>query len=257
MPDYGFGVSVSQTGMNTAQLSLQIVANNLANASTPGFESALPTPSAGEAVARPPELFKGSGKDAPLLEEISTGQTTSTPSVDLQQGTLSLTGVSSNLALTVPGYLPVRTPSGIQYTRNGDFQTSATGQIVTASGDPLLGLNMQPIAVKGTFTVQNGTVVNAEGKPVAKLAVAQFANPSGLKATGENLLASTSASGTAQYTPALGSDVKSGYLENSNTNTVDAFNQLITAQTQFSLSAKTLQQAGSLATLTAQMAQNL
>ncbi len=257
MPDYGFGVSVAQTGLDSARLSLQVTANNLANMATPGFQAALPSRFTAAAVARPTGLWAGAGAVNVLPEAVAAGTVQGPSLVNMQTGPLRPTGVATDFALSVPGYFPIGTRHGIAYTRNGAFHQSPQGMLVTAQGHPLLGLNMKPIVVKGPLTVHNGSVYTAQGKLAAKLAVARFTNPNGLQNVGGSLLAPTRASGAATYLPALGLDVQAGYLEGSNVSLANAMGALISEQVQFTMSAKALQQASSLAATTAQMAKGL
>jgi flagellar basal body rod protein FlgG len=257
MPDYGFGASVAQTGMNSAQLSLQIVANNLANLTTPGFEAASPTVFSAQAVARPPGIWAGSGAVTMEPEAIMAGVAQAAPVLNLRPGALKETGQQTDWALTVPGYFPVQTPQGIRYTRNGAFTVSANGWLVTPSGDPVLGLNLKPIKVPAQFSVANGSLYTPQGTLIAKLAIARVPNPLGMQSVGESLYALTPESGPARYLPALGSDVQQGFLEQSNTSLTRSLSDLIVDGTQFALSAKALQQSSTLAQLTGQMASGL
>ncbi len=258
MPDYGFGVSVAQTGLDSARLSLQVTANNLANMATPGFQAQLPSRFTAAAVARPVGLWAGAGAVRVLPEAIAAGTVEGPSLANMAVGPLKPTGVATDFALTVPGvYFPIGTAHGIAYTRNGAFHQSSQGMLVTAQGNPVLGLNMKPIVVKGPITVQNGSVYTAQGKLAAKLALARFTNPGGLQNLGNSLLTPTPAAGRATYVPALGSDVEPGYLEGSNVSLTHAMGALITEQVQFTMSAKAMQQASSLAAMTAQMAKGL
>lgn len=221
LPDYGFGVAVSQTGLHTAPLSLQVVANNLANAATPGFEASLPPSLTAQAVPHLAGAWAGSGQDLPQNESIVAGQFMAAPIRTVEQETVEESNTGTNMALTVPGYCSMRTVSGVKFTRDGTVPISASGPIVTAQGDPLVGLNMLPITPGTGCTVENGAVYGATGKMVERLGIAQFSNPSGLQSAGGSLLAATSQSGVATY-GALADDVMAEYFERYNTNMATA-----------------------------------
>ena len=112
--------------------ALDLVANNLANTSTPGyrgqhniFRSFLAT-AAGH---------QGSGLNQAVNDfGISGGS-----QMDLTQGNLEHTGNDLDFAVQGPGFFQVKTANGPVYTRNGNFQVSAQGQLITAQGDPVMG----------------------------------------------------------------------------------------------------------------------
>lgn len=225
----GFAFSVAESGLDTAQATLTVWANNLANQATPGFEEAVAGITTGPAVMLPTPAFATGPETAP------GGVVMAPPVTDTAPGPMVTTGTATDLALTVPGYFPVRTPSGLRLTRNGQFHRDSLGQLVTPGGGVLLGLNLQPVVVPpGSFTVDNGAVKNAAGQVVAQLAVAVVPNPSGLLDSGESLLAPTAESGAPTIRPALGQDVLQGALTGSNVQVANALAALVTAAGQFS-----------------------
>jgi flagellar basal body rod protein FlgG len=224
-----FGLSVAESGLDTAQATLAVWANNLANQSTPGFEEAVTGTTAGPVVALPTPASAIGPDTAP------GGVVMGPPVTDTSPGPIVTTGNATDLALTVPGYFPIRTPSGLQLTRNGQFHRDSLGQLVTPGGGVLLGLNLKPVVIPpGPFTVENGAVKDAGGQVVAQLAVAAVPNPSGLLASGGSLLVPTPESGPPTIRPALGQDVLQGALVGSNVQVANALAALVTAAGQFS-----------------------
>lgn len=133
---------------------MQVVANNIANASTTGYKS-----------------------DQAIFGEylVSAGSQTSSLSMGglaghsfaMEQGALKITGGQMDLAIQGDGFFLVETPQGQRLTRAGHFQLSADGQIVDASGNALLGAGGSPlsipqnasqiiIAADGTISVSSG-----------------------------------------------------------------------------------------------------
>src|SRR5471030_1698638 len=93
-------------------------------------------------------------------------------------------------------------PDGtLAYTRDGSFQTNATGQLVTASGYPVVPAITLPanstsltIASTGAVTVtQANSTANVQ---IGTLQLATFMNPTGLQSSGSNLYIETDSSGT-------------------------------------------------------------
>lgn len=141
-------------------------------------------------------------------------------------------------------------PDGsVSYTRDGAFQLDNQGQVVTSNGYPLQPtITIPPNAL--TITVgSDGTVsVLAAGATaptqVGQIQLANFINPAGLQARGENLFLETAASGTAQTnvpgTNGLGG-LSQGFVETSNVNVTEELVNLITAQRAFEINSRSIQ----------------
>src|SRR5262249_30237242 len=100
---------------------LDIVANNLANASTPAFKA--------ERVLFAEFVTQAGGPSS--VQDFGTPR-------DTKQGALSRTGNPLDVALQGSGYFALQTPLGVRYTRNGRFQLDPNGQVVNAQGYALL-----------------------------------------------------------------------------------------------------------------------
>lgn len=115
-------------GMNSRLDSLDLLANNLANASSAGYKadrelfSTFLSAEAAEALER-----EGSeiGGEVPMVEDRYT---------EFRQGALEQTGVSTDLALQGPGFFAVETPRGLRYTRAGRFHLERDGELRTQQG---------------------------------------------------------------------------------------------------------------------------
>ncbi|CAI2789313.1 Putative proximal rod protein [Serratia grimesii] len=141
------------TAMGAARQTLDqqaVTANNLANASTPGFRAQL-------------SALRAVPVDGPSLAT-RTLVTASTPGADMSQGALNYTARPLDVALQQDGFLAVSLPDGSEaYTRNGNIQVSSTGQL-TVQGMPLMGdgglIEVPPsseitIAADGTISALN------------------------------------------------------------------------------------------------------
>lgn len=141
----------------------ELVANNMANLSTPGykgevsatgsFASVLVT-SIGNAAAPVPLTFRRE------IGIVGTGAYLQQRSTFLGEGELRLTDLPLDLALRGPGFFVLQGPTGALYTRNGHFARNDAGLLVSRDGLPVLGADGQPIALQ-----------NAEGGAVEISAV--------------------------------------------------------------------------------------
>src|SRR5690606_13621037 len=140
-------------------------------------------------------------------------------------------------------------PDGtVGYTRDGSFHLDADGQIVTSQGFPLEPAIVLPAEVQ-TFTVgEDGTVsVTVAGNPAAQvignIQTADFVNPAGLQAIGNNLFLETASSGAPQVgTPGLTGlgTVLQNTLENSNVSVVEELVNMITTQRAYEMNSKVI-----------------
>ena len=126
-----FGVPLS--GLIASQDQLQSVSNNLANLDTVGFKDQ--TTSFSDIFAQS-SLVNGANNPISTGLGVTPSQTTS----DFTDGAQSATGVSSNMALSGNGFFVTQSADGkTAYTRAGDFTSNSTGQLVTPSGELVMG----------------------------------------------------------------------------------------------------------------------
>lgn len=203
--------------------ALDVVANNVANVNTTGFkaddslfaEYLMP-------VARD-NGFKGGDSRVSYVHDRATFR-------DFGQGALEQTGNPLDVAINGPGFLTVQTPRGQRYTRNGSLQMDATGQLVTAEGNPVLGTGGPIVLQNGDRNIsiaEDGTVSARQGTTTAvrgKLQLSTFTAPQLLQKESSSLYV---APATAQ--PAIDPKVRvvQGSVEKSNVNSVEAMTRLI------------------------------
>jgi len=140
---------VALSSQMAIQRQMDVVANNLANASTPAFK--------GEEMLFSQYLVRPSGQRSPIAFVQDAGTVR-----DLREGPITQTGNPLDLAISGHGYFAVQTPLGVRYTRNGHFQLDSQGQIVTSQGYPVLTNSGQPLVVPanthGITVATDGTV---------------------------------------------------------------------------------------------------
>jgi flagellar basal-body rod protein FlgF len=144
---------------------IDVVANNLANSSTPAFKT--------ERMLFAEFLNRESaGQPISFVQDLGTVR-------DTKQGPITRTGNPLDFAVQGDGYLKVETPLGMRYTRNGRFQLDGTGQVVTSQGYPVLAEGDRPLTVptdaQEITVTRDGTVTTSQGE-AGRLAVVRFAN---------------------------------------------------------------------------------
>ncbi len=254
------------SGMNAQQLNLDNIANNLANASTSGFQQrrmqftdllyqneVMP----GSAATQQTTVASGM--------QIGLGTRSSSTEILQTQGNLASTGNPLDLAIEGAGFFQVLLPTGqTGYTRAGSFQLDAQGNIVTANGDALqpgitIPTNATSVSIgrDGTVTVQLPNQTQAS--KVGTIQTALFANPGGLNSVGNNIYLPTTASGEAVVgnpggTEGLGS-LQQNMLEQSNVSVVEQFVEMIVAQRSYESNSRVVKAADEMLQQLNQLAQ--
>jgi flagellar basal-body rod protein FlgF/flagellar basal-body rod protein FlgG len=212
------GFYATCTGLRTQTQALELVANNLANLHTGGYRGQQATFRSLLAVAR--------GAADPLNRAINDFNVLRGSQLDLSPGSMERTGGALDLAIEGNGFFAVQTAAGTLYTRNGNFQTSAKGQLITAQGDPVLGEQGPVTLPGGTVSVGPDGTLSANGGVFGKLRVVEFAPGTALEAAGASYYSAPT--GTAR--PTAGATVRQGMLEASNVSPVAAVVNLIAVQ---------------------------
>jgi flagellar hook protein FlgE len=154
----------------SAQQQLQSVSNNLANIDTDGYKDETLTFS---------DIFAQTGATSgggdPL--QIGSGVAVSSTDSNFAEGNLNATGTSSNLAISGNGFFVTRGTNGAQdFTRAGDFTTNNAGQLVTPSGDLVLGYPAVNGVVNTSTALQPLQVGSITSPAVASTTVGVTAN---------------------------------------------------------------------------------
>lgn len=254
----------SKTGIQAQDAKLQTIANNLANINTVGFKrDRVVFEDLFYQVETQPGTQQNTNVNAPSGIQLGTGTRLLSTQKLFTEGPRQTTGRSLDVAIEGQGFLQVELPTGdIAYTRAGQLQVNAEGQLVTAQG-----LLVRPnIAIPNTATAitigENGMVsatVTGSTQPneLGQLTLANFINPTGLLALGGNLYQETVASGPPnEGVPgenALGK-IKQGALEGSNVQAVEEMVDMIAAQRTYEMNTKVLSAADNMLQYLAQVA---
>jgi len=211
------GLNIAASGMVAEQVRQDQLANDLANASTPGFKpDETPQHSFGAVLLANSE---GGAAVGSVNEGVALGKTFT----NLTPGTMQETGEPLDFAIVGDGFFAVNTPQGVRYTRDGQFTTSAQGILTDTGGDPVLGPGGAQIKVGAAGTV-----------PVS--AVGVFEVPGAVK-QGENLYTGTPAGKSA-------GTVRQGSLEGSGADAAKIMVEMITSLRSFQSGQQAVQTIG-------------
>jgi flagellar basal-body rod protein FlgG len=241
----------SAAGMESQQMNLDVISNNLANVNTTGFKkSKIEFQELLYQTTRAPGADQGSGNQVPTGIQIGQGSRPVATARVFTNGDLSQTGAQLDVAIQGDGLFEVQMPDGsLAYTRDGAFKTASDGRIVTSDGYPLEG-GFQPVPA-GTTNITIGsngnvTYTGSAGTTTFQVQLARFSNEAGLSSLGNNLYQETTASGTPQLgTPGQNGfgTLNQGYLELSNVQVVEEMVNLILAQRAYEVNSKAVQAA--------------
>jgi flagellar basal-body rod protein FlgG len=246
-------MSIAATGMQAQQTNVEVIANNIANASTTAFarRKAEFQDLLYESASRVGTSTSEQGTILPVGSQIGLGTRNAAVNRISLQGSLAETGNKLDVAIEGRGYFGITMPDGtFSYTRDGSFKLSPEGQIVTTDGYPVDPNITVPANSRDVTINQTGEVIitdaNGRQQTAARLNLYLFANEAGLEATGGNRFLETPASG--QPTRGLPADpgfgnVRQGYLEQSNVNVVQEITQLIQAQRAYEMNSKVIEAA--------------
>jgi flagellar basal-body rod protein FlgG len=241
----------SASGMQSQQMNLDVIANNLANVNTTGFKkSKIEFQDLIYQTTRAPGAEQGGGNLLPTGLQTGHGSRAVATAKIFTTGEFTHTGEQLDMAIQGDGFLEVQLPDGTRaYSRDGALKRAADGRVTTSDGLVVQG-GFQPIPVGTTAIAISPTgdveTRGANGTQTFKVTLVRFANPSGLEAIGRNLFRETGASGT----PEIGNagengfgTLAQGYLEMSNVKVVEEMVNLIVAQRAYEVNAKSVQAA--------------
>lgn len=241
---------IAKTGLEAQQTNIDVISNNLANASTNGFKrqramfedllyQTLRQPGAqsSEQTTIPSGLQLGTGVRPVATERIHS------------QGALTQTNNSKDVAINGQGFIQVTMPDGtIAYTRDGAFQIDQNGQLTTSSGyqiQPAITIpqDAQTITI-GKDGIVSVTVAGQTGnQQIGQLTLATFINDAGLESMGENLYRETQASGPPnENTPGMNGagTLEQNYVETSNVNVAEELVNMIQTQRAYEINSKAI-----------------
>ncbi|MBV9863571.1 MAG: flagellar basal-body rod protein FlgF [Alphaproteobacteria bacterium] len=195
---------------------MDMVANNIANASTPAFKT--------ERVLFRKYVGTSASGETDFVEDAASYR-------DTRQGPLNRTGNNLDVAIDGNGYLAVSTPEGERYTRNGHLQLGADGTLVTNSGHPVLGDDGQPLTLPAgasNVTITTDGTVSTKTGPVGKIRLVAF-DDAQAEIGADGLYVSN-----ADPAPATGATLRQGMIEESNVQPVIELTRMLNISRSYS-----------------------
>ena len=211
------GLFIAASGMVAEQARQDQLANDLANASTPGYKA---DESSQHSFG---QILLSNTASGAQVGSIAIGVESGKSYTDLAPAPMHETGEPLDFAIEGEGFFAVKTPQGVRYTRDGQFAVSAGGQLTDSFGNDVLSQAGAPIKV------------NAEGT-VAPTAIGVYKVGAAVK-QGENLFTGR-ASGTAS------GHARSGALEESGVDPVQAMVEMMAALRTFQSGQQAIQTIG-------------
>jgi len=244
-------LDIGATGMLAQQMNVDVISNNIANMTTSGFKRQRVDfkDLIYQNLARPGAQSSDVGTTLPSGLQLGLGVKISSVYRINEQGPVQITDNPLDLALTGDGFFQIEMPDGeIAYTRSGVFQVNQDGEIVTTQGyrlEPNISVPDNTLSIQinesGEVFAQIDNQVALQN--LGQMQLANFVNPAGLEAIGDNLFIETEGSG-APITGTPGTEnfarVRQGALENSNVNIVEEITQLITAQRAYEMNSNVI-----------------
>jgi flagellar basal-body rod protein FlgF len=218
--------AAAASGLQARMDSFDLLANNMANASTSGYKADrefYSTYLSAEAAAGGDPAVG----DAPVVERHWT---------DFAQGALLSTGNATDLGLSGPGFFSVNGPNGPLYTRNGNFRISPQGTLVTAEGYAVRNTGGQPVQIDqgAPLQVAPDGQITQNGNALGQLELVNFKDPTLLTKAAGTYFASPDPK-TVTPTPAGGVEVAQSRLESSNAQPAESAARLVILMRQFDM----------------------
>ncbi|HEV2812964.1 MAG TPA: flagellar hook-basal body protein [Solirubrobacteraceae bacterium] len=186
------GLYIAASGMLSEMQRQDLIANDLANASTPGYKS---DRTAQHSFA---EMLLANRQTGATIGSLGSGVSIASQVTDLAPQALRETGEPLDFAIAGEGFFGVQTPEGMRFTRNGRFMADGAGRLTDQLGNPIVGRDGGPVTVGadgtvdagrlGVFNVQNarksgeGLFTGAAGGPAAGTARSGALEGSGVDA---------------------------------------------------------------------------
>ncbi len=211
------GLDIAASGMVAEQARQGQLANDLANAATPGYKpDATPQQSFGQ-------VLLANSEGGPSVGAVVQGVALGPTYTNMSPAALQETGEPLDFAISGEGFFAVRTAAGVRYTRDGQFTTSAQGVLTDANGNPVLSQAGAQIQVPASGRV--------EATALGVFAV------NGAAKQGENLFTGTAAGRGA-------GGVRQGALEGSGVDAAKAMIEMITSLRTFQSGQQAIQAIG-------------
>lgn len=208
------GMSSAASALQMLERRQQVLANNLANASTRGFKA-----------------------EAVFSRMMGNALATTDTALDLNPGTLTETRNPLDLAMEGGGFFVTSTPAGERLVRGGSFHLDPARAVVDDHGNALLGETGPIVLPPGNAEIDETGLIKVDGKPVQRLRLEQVADGARLQHEGGTRFVPDA---SREAMAPLARRVRQGFVEESNVNTMSAMTAMLDVLHRFGAAQKTL-----------------
>ena len=208
------GMSSAAAALQMLERRQQVLANNLANASTRGFK--------GEAV---------------FSRMMGNALAVTDTAVDLSAGTLTETRNPLDLAVEGDGFFVTSTPGGERLVRGGSFHLDTNRTVVDDGGNAILGETGPVVLPPGAVEIDAAGVIKVDGRPIQRLRFETVAEGTRLQHEGGTRFVPDA---SRQALAPEARRVRQGFVEESNVNTMSAMTAMLDVLHRFGAAQKTL-----------------
>ncbi len=242
---------IAATGMQSQQLNVSTIANNMANVATPGFKRG--RVNFQDLMVRDAAALAASTDAASATTAVGQGSGVSTSGAlkQFDAGDVSATGNPLDVAIRGDGFIEVQLPDGsIGYWRGGSLQVTPQGWLATAQGH-LLAPQINVGREGGTWSIDadgrvTGRDASGRSMELGQIELHAFGNAAGLQALGDNVYRSSAQSGEPiAVRPGVNgaATLAQGAQEQSNVKLIDEMVNLMMAQRAYEMNVKVIQAA--------------
>jgi len=231
------GIYSAGTAMITQSKKMNVISNNIANATTTGFKE-------DQMISQSfKDVLISRNDDSSIVnvnQEVgpyNNGIHIDSVLTSFLSGAVTETGKSTDLAITGDGFFAVQTPQGERYTRDGAFCIDSAGYLANQDGQRVLGQNGAIYVGTDKFTVKQDGEISVNNNTIDKLKIVNFANSANLRKEGNNLY--TTANGETAM--ASNATVKQGSLEASNIDMVKNVTSMLEVYRNYESNQKVIQ----------------
>jgi len=226
--------SLAASRLVAQQRAMDITANNIANANTPGFRAERVQFCDWTDLQPSASSVPGSGSIA-YTQDRATWR-------EPQAGTMTHTGNTFDLAIASDGYFTVNTKAGPRLTRDGRFGLMPGGTLADIRGNPVLDTTGKPILLSPTgtqITIAGDGSIASENGPIGKIGVVQPADAMKMRAEG-----ATNFISDAPTAPTASPGIVQGAVEQSNVQPVIEVTRMMNDVRQFQFVTQLVQAEG-------------
>jgi flagellar basal-body rod protein FlgF len=237
------GLYIAASGMDSALIRQNVIANNLANVQTVGFKQnrevdiAFPTYLIARLHDQRMNVMDGTAEIRPNIGVMGGGVIPQEVATDYSQGSHLETKNPLDFALNGPGFFSVLNPDGKTFlTRDGSFSLDSNGRLVTKDGLPVLGHNGEIYIDGNEVEADQEGNISVDGKALDQLLTVKVQNVDQLTKVGHSLFKTTPE--TKVDMAPEGIQVQQGFLEQSNVNSITEMVNMIDTYRSYELNSR-------------------